>query len=463
MAVRRKKAGIVVFQREYTAPDGSRRQCSTWTARVNVHGRTREKALGTRERRVAEIKAAEWARDLEFEAAGLSTHHEARGERVEDLIEEYGRELLRQDASPDHVKPVKARLLRMFERGRTEAGTAIYARSLAEITPVWIRDALTRLERDLRKRGGARVAPQTVNKHWRAAHAFFEWLIEDERWSTNPCRKKQLKAEGDPTFERRALARDEFVRLLEAAPWSRRIAYLVAATTGFRRRELRALTWARVDLEAGELRLTAAQAKNRKRTRQPIPVATVAALQQMRDVQELEDGTYPREHVQRILELTEQGLTRFGVQRALEAEGLKTPRGVDYSWPAINKVVARHRLGRVPVRPEARLFPRLPEVDDLRVDLAAAGIPYETDRGRVDFHAIRKCYATALKDLGVSPDLRRQLARHASFELTDRTYTDRWDEELREAVARLDSWLTVTDTARALPGLTHATRASPIG
>src|SRR5690606_33849687 len=96
MGVRRKKAGITVFQRQYKARDGTTRRCSTWTVRVSVRGVTHEKALKTRDRRVAEIQAAEWARALEFKAAGLDTHYEARSERVEDLVNEYVRELERQ-------------------------------------------------------------------------------------------------------------------------------------------------------------------------------------------------------------------------------------------------------------------------------------------------------------------------------------------------------------------------------
>lgn len=54
----------------------------------------------------------------------------------------------------------------------------------------------------------------------------------------------------------------------------------------------------------------------------------------------------------------------------------------------------------------------------IRVDLAAAGIPYETPSGVADFHALRGCYISYLVSLGASVKTCQTLARHSTPSLT---------------------------------------------
>jgi integrase len=63
-------------------------------------------------------------------------------------------------------------------------------------------------------------------------------------------------------------------------------------------------------------------------------------------------------------------------------------------------------------------------VATMRTDLAAAGIPFEDERGfRADFHALRHTFASLLAQAGVSELMRVKLARHSDWRQTDR-YTD---------------------------------------
>lgn len=73
----------------------------------------------------------------------------------------------------------------------------------------------------------------------------------------------------------------------------------------------------------------------------------------------------------------------------------------------------------------------------MKVDLAEAGIEYETDEGFADFHSLRTLYITGLFRAGVHPRIAQQLARHSTIELTMQTYTRVASEEVLQAVARL--------------------------
>ena len=59
----------------------------------------------------------------------------------------------------------------------------------------------------------------------------------------------------------------------------------------------------------------------------------------------------------------------------------------------------------------------------IRIDLAAAGIPYTVDGKDYDFHALRHQFITGLARAGVSQRVAQQLARHSKPELTANVYT----------------------------------------
>ncbi|HEV3438892.1 MAG TPA: tyrosine-type recombinase/integrase [Gemmata sp.] len=77
----------------------------------------------------------------------------------------------------------------------------------------------------------------------------------------------------------------------------------------------------------------------------------------------------------------------------------------------------------------------------MRVDLAAAGIPYgiETVNGKAyaDFHALRHTYSSALAAVGTGTKELQTLVRHTDPRLTLNTYTHVGNQALNEAVDRL--------------------------
>lgn len=72
----------------------------------------------------------------------------------------------------------------------------------------------------------------------------------------------------------------------------------------------------------------------------------------------------------------------------------------------------------------------------LRHDLAAAGIPFKTSDGVVDFHALRATYITLLVQSGVDPKRVQTLARHSTITLTMDKYCKTRAEDIRDALEK---------------------------
>jgi integrase len=198
---------------------------------------------------------------------------------------------------------------------------------------------------------------------------------------------------GDPALDRRHDRRDltpgQLEAVLDAAARSartlrglsgadRHMLYLTACATGFRCGELGTLTPESFDLgEAPAITLAARHAKNRRPVRQPLPEAVA------------------------------------GLLRGFLA-GKPAGRPV---WPGSWK-------------------DRAAEV--LRVDLAAAGVPYAVEGPDgplyADFHALRHTFITMLERSGASPKAAQALARHSDIRLTMNRYTHADKAALARAV-----------------------------
>ena len=76
----------------------------------------------------------------------------------------------------------------------------------------------------------------------------------------------------------------------------------------------------------------------------------------------------------------------------------------------------------------------------LRVDLTAAGIPYQDDSGRfLDFHSLRVTYISQLVASGASVKVCQELARHSTPSLTIGVYAKASLHDIKGAVANLPS------------------------
>jgi Phage integrase family len=91
--------------------------------------------------------------------------------------------------------------------------------------------------------------------------------------------------------------------------------------------------------------------------------------------------------------------------------------------------------------PDARAFPNMPPVYDvahmLREDLIAAGVDFENDAGRVDFHSLRGTCLSWLADAGTPFKVLQDFARHSTPTLTMNIYARTLRGSFAGAAARL--------------------------
>ena len=76
------------------------------------------------------------------------------------------------------------------------------------------------------------------------------------------------------------------------------------------------------------------------------------------------------------------------------------------------------RLGGKKTPKDPLLYVPFNSATMLKKDLEAAGIPFATEDGRLDFHALRTAYINFLLDLGAGIKTTQELARHATVETT---------------------------------------------
>ncbi len=349
------------------------------------------------------------ARKLESEAAlrrcGVidakqdeRTAHQARP--VEEHLADWHRDMLAKRKTQRHADQYIERAGKMvalvagvkleeFELGRSAQavaqGQAVLSNALrnarlTHLRPERIQAALAHLK-------DAGKSLQTANHYRAALRAFVRWLGDKNRLQDNPMRGVSgYNVEEDHRHIRRSLTHEELARLVEAAKRGpviygmpgtlRALAYRLAAGTGFRVSELRSLTPENFRLEGGmpTISLGASATKNRRSAEQPIAKSLAEEL-----IEWLADK------------------------------------------PAGKPVLPLHHE----------------TAKAIRRDLEAAGIPYETDEGVFDFHALRAFYITTLVNSGADIKTVQTLARHAKPQTTLTHYAKVSPHDLRNAVESL--------------------------
>jgi integrase/recombinase XerD len=368
--------------------DRRRGKSGKWTAWwIGEDGKQHQRAAFTDRGRSLEL-----AHHLEAEARrvregivepGERARREAAARPIADHVADYRLDLLAKADGPRHAQHVAGVLVRVL----ADAGIA----TVGDLAPDQIQQALGRLR--------ARRSARTCNHALAAVKAFAAWLEHSNRIKESPrglARIPRYNEEADRCRERRAITRAELDRLLAAAEIGepvyiygptksklhkigvtgpeRATLYRLAMGTGFRAEELRTLTPERFALEGPEPTVTvlACYAKSGKEAVQPV-----------------------------TRELAE----------------------------ALRPFVARCAPGS-PVVPVPTRTAQM-----LRVDLAAAGIPYRDGQGRyLDFHALRHSYITHLIRSGANPKVVQALARHSTITLTLDRYTHLEEGDVRGAL-----------------------------
>lgn len=269
----------------------------------------------------------------------------------------------------------------------------------------------------------------TANRYMDAVNAFLNWGVGDERWPRNTCKHlDRFRVAGERKVRRRALSAAEFSQLVDAAHGgpvrerldgpTRSLVYRTVCAAGLRADEARRLPRCDAILEGANpgLWVDAKIAKNRKRQFVPLPPSLAAELRE-------------------------------------------------------------HAAGRGPSQPLLDLPPGGNTARMVRADLEAAGIAYETEAGRFDFHGLRhECGALLISEMARRGNLNvkavQQHMRHSSIRLTLDTYGHLLPEDRDAARDSLRSFTAAERTALARanengdasrdePGATNAAQPPP--
>ena len=245
----------------------------------------------------------------------------------------------------------------------------------------------------------AGLSQESINHHIRSVKGFSRWL-----WSDGRAREHHVahlatsSADADRRHVRRLLVPKEAARVVQAAEIGpeagnmtgpdRAILYALALGTGFRAKELRTLTPERFNLDSDTPNVVgkSCYTKNGKEAVQPL-------------AQSLADRLRP--------------------------------------W----------LLTKTPGRP---VFDGMTKrtAEMLRVDLAKAGIAYETDFGFADFHSLRGDFISYLVSSGASVKTCLTLARHSSPTMTIGIYAKASLHDINGAVDNLPDLKARVETLR---------------
>lgn len=233
----------------------------------------------------------------------------------------------------------------------------------------------------LRKDGRSQ---QTCKHLVRHAKQFAKFLLDDDRIEVDPFRKLRSPKVSERCHRRRALTLDECTRLVKAvctcgpmyglSGADQEALFLTAMNTGFRASELSRLVVANLHLEADHphVSLAGSNTKNRDEARIPLRDPVVVRF-----------------------------LKKWIVGKARD----------ELLWPG---PWATSRGGS----------------KMMRKALKVAGITYEVDGRKADFHALRYTFITNLINSKENPAYVQRMARHSDINLTFRVYADLGLEDL---------------------------------
>ncbi len=273
------------------------------------------------------------------------------------LLRDFTNHLHAKERSPQYVGECGAMLTRVFGECRFV---------------VWSDINSGRVEAFLKRLRDGGLSVRRSNGYLTVLKSFARWLVDTGQASESPLRSlRKLNEKIDVRRERRAATPDELRRLIATTAASgelfgmsgqeRSLLYRFCAETGLRANEARTLTAGSFDLDGLTVRVRASYSKHRETDSVPLRKDLAADL---------------REHLRGRL-----------------------PTGKAFG--------GRYR----------KLTKRTCEM--LQTDLAAAGVVYTDDHGRVfDFHGLRHSFVTGLRH--APSRVAQSLARHKSSAMTDR-------------------------------------------
>ena len=282
--------------------DGQRqeRKCYSGKLKLDSWAKPRIFALETTDRRIAEMKLQELAKDFEKEALGLlpaRTVREALNQPLKGLLGEFVADLQAKGRAKGTLRKYQGTLKVLFDRLGWSDLRSVNAKTFVH----W--------------RAKSGLSAKSVNDVLANAQGFFRWLRHQKQLVEDPLAYVQrIDTRGRPPC-RRALSPLEFGQLLRTAPFHRAVVYATALYTGLRRKELNEIRWMDflLDEPNPRVRVPASISKNRREATLPLHPELAATLLRLRP-----GGFDPlakpfRHHVPRI-ETVRKDLEQAGIQ-----------------------------------------------------------------------------------------------------------------------------------------------------
>ncbi len=345
---------------------------------------------------------------LQWEDASRRRITEAQARRVLSDIHEqiHGTRL----ASPSLSKFVEQWLGR--KRGETKAITLKTYRHAVEEFTAFLGD---RAEQPIhyvtpahvaewRDASAAKATPRTANNKLKIVRTLFQSAWRDGLIADNPAAKVEgLKA---AQGNRRPFTLPELRALLRVAPQDWRGMILAGLYTGQRLKDIASLTWANLDIEAGEIRFVTSKTGRR----QVIPIAKPLRV----FIDELNVGDDPRAPLFPTL-------YPFAVRT-----GGTSPLSQQFFQLLVDANLAEPRPPKSKGTGQGRSAPR--------------------ERNEISFHSLRHTATSLLKAAGVSESVARDIIGHESAEIS-RNYTHVEEAAKRKALAKLPDLTAKSKTA----------------
>jgi len=354
-----------VFKRSRIV-DGKRVRAKTYSGRYRLDGALRdtEIPLGVTDKQVAQSKLADIVLQVQMERQGLaapSRQVETASAPLKVLVREWVVNLAARKRKP-HYCGIMEKFMGVLMRECRWS-------TVADITPESFNDWISR---------NGHKAPKTLNEYLGCARAFLNSLVKAGRLRSNPLISVgKTETRGQKVRDRRPFTHAEFLRLMEVAPFERKIVYAVAYYTGLRRDEVDSLVWGDFDFETGFVTCPAEHVKNKENQ----PLALPPDLREML-LAHWEASGRPGESV----------------------KALKLPY----------RTAAMYR------------------------DFKAAGIAKKDERGKiVDFYSFRHSFAQRLKESGVPFAIVMRMMRHSDPRLLASVYGDQDAYALADHAAKL--------------------------
>jgi len=222
-----------------------------------------------------------FVRDVERRQAGLTDACSEHAKRpLSAHIDDYKTFLLAKNGTLQHVEQTIVRINRLCEGCEFRFLTDIDGAR----TSTWLSD-----QRQIRRRFSA----QTSNYYLEGFKAFCKWLVTHDRMSKSPVATlTKLSVDADRRHDRRSLSDEEFSRLVTAAQNGRTVEglagkdramlYILAAWTGYRRRELSSITRKSVEFteQSATITVVAGYSKRRRKDSTPLHPWVIERLQE---------------------------------------------------------------------------------------------------------------------------------------------------------------------------------------